>query len=268
MKPHPLSCDFQWEDRAGPARFLSDDQVRQFDEQGYLVLENVFDLELIDELLAEFDPLEEATTDFLRDFSEDGTLFINRADEITFSLHPVLKSEKARQFTQHDFFKGLTRDLVAENVRLYWDQLVYKKPGNPQVFPWHQDNGYTFIEPQQYLTCWVPLTDADEDNGCPWVLPGLHKQGTLAHVTTDLGFDCVGDEAVEGVSAPIKKGGVVVFSSLTPHMTGSNLTDSIRKTYIVQFAPDGACVIEQRGDELIRHPCTDPHRQYMVTENG
>ena len=82
-------------------------------------------------------------------------------------------------------------DLIGPDVNLYWDQAVYKKPEKPRRFPWHQDNGYTFIEPQHYLTCWIALTDATEDNGCPWVAPGLHRSGTLAHRYVEpLGYEC------------------------------------------------------------------------------
>ena len=38
----------------------------------------------------------------------------------------------------------------------------------------------------------------------------------------------------------MRAGDIVVFSSLTPHTTGPNLTGEVRKSYIVQFAPDGA----------------------------
>ena len=72
-------------------------------------------------------------------------------------------------------------DLIGPDVRLYWDQAVYKKPGTEE-FRWHQDNGYTFIEPQQYLTCWVALTDTDEKNGCPWVVPGLSDGVRKAYI--------------------------------------------------------------------------------------
>src|SRR6202034_175456 len=79
-------------------------------------------------------------------------------------------------------------------LRLYWDQAVYKKPEYPKPFPWHQDNGYTYIEPQAYLTCWVALNDATLDNGCPWVIPGGHLRGTLAHRASKLGFVCREDD--------------------------------------------------------------------------
>jgi len=42
------------------------------------------------------------------------------------------------------------------------------------------------------------------------------------------------------VCVPAKAGSIVCFSSLTPHMTGPNTTDGIRKAYICQYARDGA----------------------------
>jgi ectoine hydroxylase-related dioxygenase (phytanoyl-CoA dioxygenase family) len=151
-------------------------------------------------------------------------------------------------------------------VRLYWDQLVYKKPDTPQEFPWHQDNGYTFIEPQQYLTCWVALTDATVDNGCPWVVSGLHRQGTLAHRWTKLGFECLGPEdAAAAVPIELEAGSVAVFSSLTPHRTGPNDSNGVRKAYILQYAPDGARLFQSDDEPQL---CNAADRQYLVVSNG
>ena len=131
-------------------------------------------------------------------------------------------------------------------MNLYWDQAVYKKPEKPRRFPWHQDNGYAFVEPQQYLTIWLALTDATVDNGCPWVVPGLHRRGTLAHRYVDpLGFECLHDPP-GAVAAEVPAGGAVVFSSLTPHLTGPNTTAEVRKAYIIQYAPAGAEILARR----------------------
>ena len=79
-------------------------------------------------------------------------------------------------------------------MRLYWDQAVYKKTEKPRRVPWHQDNGYTYVEPQEYLTVWLALTDATLDNGCPEVAAGCHRLGTLAHHYVDpLGWECLTD---------------------------------------------------------------------------
>jgi ectoine hydroxylase-related dioxygenase (phytanoyl-CoA dioxygenase family) len=162
-------------------------------------------------------------------------------------------------------------DLVGPDVRLYWDQAVYKKPEKPRRFPWHQDNGYAYVEPQQYLTCWLALTDATVANGCPWVAPGLHRMGTLAHAYVEpLGFECI-EDADDAVPAEVRAGGAVVFSSLTPHMTGPNTTSAVRKAYILQYAPTGAdrCEGDPRaGPPTARQPCDAPDRQYEVLRGG
>ncbi len=151
------------------------------------------------------------------------------------------------------------------------DQAVYKKPEKPRRFPWHQDNGYTFIEPQQYLTIWVALTDATEANGCPWVAPGVHKLGTLAHRYVDpLGYECF-DHAPSEIAAPVRAGGAVVFSSLTPHLTGPNTTDATRKAYILQYSHAGSMILQgdpKVGAPVGRVPANDPKRQFSVLRHG
>jgi hypothetical protein len=61
-----------------------------------------------------------------------------------------------------------------------------------------------------------------------------------------------------------------VFSSLTPHATGHNVTDDVRKAYIVQYAPDGAVALQ--GDPVTGpgrpKPQNDPGRQFVVLKDG
>ena len=153
---------------------------------------------------------------------------------------------------------------IGPDVRLYWDQCVYKKPGMAEEFPWHQDNGYTFVEPQQYLTCWIALTDATAANGCPWIAPGLHRLGTLLHEYTEYGYRCL-TSAEGAVPVPLRAGSIAVFSSLTPHRTGPNLTAATRKAYIVQYAPDGACIHRPDGS---KETCDAAGRQFAVLRAG
>ena len=66
--------------------------------------------------------------------------------------------------------------------------------------------------------------------------------GTLHHDLTEIGLVCLNNPS-GAVPVPVRSGDMVVFSSLTPHCTGPNSTDAVRKSYIVQYAPDGAEVI-------------------------
>ncbi len=261
---HPFNDGFDWQDREGPFQIISDAQAAQYNEKGFFLLENAFTPEEIAAVTEAIDPLEQMTEGFLKT-QENGELFIAKADEITFTINCVLHNEFLKKFCSHEVFGKLCADLMGPDCRLYWEQAVYKKPEPDREFPWHQDNGYTFIKPQQYLTCWVALNDATVDNGCPWVVPGLHKEGTLKHWMTPLGWRCV-EDAPDAVPVEAKAGDVVVFSSLTPHRTGPNATDGIRKSYIVQFAPEGAHMTNPDGS--IGDPCTIPERQYPVVQNG
>ncbi len=264
---HELNASFSWADHAGPFRAITREQARQYDERGFFVMEDALDAGEVEALVEEIDPFEACQEEALRTM-EGGRFFIARADEITFTTHLVLRSALLRRFTSSGLFADVCADLIGPDVRLYWDQAVYKKPGTESPFPWHQDNGYAFVEPQQYLTCWVALTDATEQNGCPWVVPGLHRLGTLAHEYSDIGFVCMRDPE-DAVPVPAAAGSIVVFSSLTPHSTGPNRTDAARKAYIVQFAPAGAAVVRtEPGGDTTRITADDESRQYEVLRNG
>jgi phytanoyl-CoA hydroxylase len=267
LDTHPDNISFTWAPPAGPYRAITPDQARAYDEVGAFVFEGAFDQETLDAVLAEIDPVEARMEDELRKL-EGGKLFIARADAITFTTHLVTRSARLRELVSSPPLTDLCADLVGPDVRLYWDQAVYKKHDADATFPWHQDNGYAFVEPQQYLTCWIALTDATEDNGCPQVVPGVHRAGTLTHHLTDAGFVCLEDPP-GAVTVPAKAGDIVVFSSLTPHCTGPNLTAGVRKAYIVQYAPDGAVVVATAADgTTTRTPATDPRRQFPVLAGG
>ncbi len=266
---HPWNAGFEWTDHAGPFRRLTPEQVTQFDELGFVVLEDQFTDDELAPVIAATD-VRQAEAERMLATMEGERFSIAERGAISFGLFPVLTDEVARRFATHPVFVDLCHDLIGPDVRLYHDQAVYKYPEKPRRFPWHQDNGYTFVEPQQYLTCWVALTDATVDNGCPQIVPGLHRLGTLRHHFTDpLGWE-IFEEHPDAVAAPVGRGGIVVFSSLSPHLTGPNTTDAVRKAYILQYAPDGARAL--RGD--IDHPpsssepADDPARQFPVLVAG
>ena len=266
LERHELNTSFAWEDRVGPFRRVTDDQAAQFDRDGYVVIEDLIDAATLEAVMREIDGFEAKVETFLKT-QPDERMMIAEAGALTVTLHIASRSQVLRDLVMSEPLTDLCADLIGPDVNLYWDQAVYKKPEKPRRVPWHQDNGYTYTEPQQYLTVWLALTDATLDNGCPHVAPGLHRMGTLAHYYVEpLGFECFEDPPPPSgeATAPVKAGGAVVFSSLMPHLTGPNLTDDVRKAYIVQYAPAGAYTRTENGDV----PCDDPDRQFPVLRDG
>ncbi len=263
MKLHPSNRAFAWTAPAPPYLRITPEQARAWNEQGGFLLEGAFTPEEIAEVTGAIDPIEAEASAFL-ETRPGGKLFIAERGNITFSPNLVLRSKLLAHFCAHRVFADLCHDLIGPNARLYWEQAVYKKPERPGTFPWHQDNGYRYIEPQQYLTGWVALTDATRENGCPWIAPGLHRHGTLEHWLTPAGWQCLREDPADLRSIEARAGSIVVFSSLTPHRTGPNLSAGVRKSYIVQFAPEGARAVA--GDEFVSQ--NDPARQFVVLRDG
>ena len=218
--------------------FLAND----LDEKGFTVLENIFRVKKIKSLREKIDSLEKESVDRIKNDKEQSVRTITNVDQITFTSGLAQVSGLARSFCADAVFQNICFDVLnCDNVRLYHEQAVYKKPCPGRIFPYHQDNGYTFTEPLQYLTCWVALTDATEENGCPWFIPRLFRRGPLSHEFDELnkGLTIKGLRTEDAVCVPVKAGLVAVFWSLTPHMTGANNTVDIRKAYVCQYAPDG-----------------------------
>lgn len=263
IERHAWNTSFTWESPQGPFLSLSPVEAAQYDRDGYVVIENLLSKETLEAVAEEIDGFEAKVEAFLKK-QPDERMSIAEAGALTVTLHVASRSHVLRDLVTSTVMTDLCHDLIGPDVNLYWDQAVYKKPEKPRRVPWHQDNGYTYIEPQQYLTIWLALTDATLDNGCPRVAPGLHRQGTLAHYYVEpLGFECFTDPPTQA-AAPVKAGGAVVFSSLMPHLTGPNTTDDVRKAYIVQYAPAGAYTRTDNGNV----PCDDPDRQFPVLRDG
>jgi len=269
LQPHPWNEAFAWTNHTGPFGFVTASQAKQFDELGYFVVPGAFDAATLEQLDRALAPGDDQVKRFLEQ-APGGRFSVAGLDTQTVAPHAVTRSDFARQFCANEVLAGLARDLVGTDVRLYWDQSVYKQPNSAEPVLWHQDNGYTYVEPQSYLTCWIAITDATPDNGCIAVMPGVHRRGTLAHRSTAIGEECWGDWST-AVEVPVDAGSIVVFSSLTPHATKPNVTQAVRKAYIVQYAPDGAVAFHgdpYAGPPSKREPLGDDERRYWIVRDA
>ena len=270
---HPWSRGFAPRRRTGARALLSAEQVARFDEAGFVVVEDALSTALVAELVRGIDPQEARVAQFLRAQPEQ-KMFIADARAITFTVHPAGRDVRLREIVSRGVLAQLAHDLVGPDVRLYWDQAVYKKSERPATFSWHQDNGYGFLSPEAYLTLWIALTDVTLENGCVEVLPGLHKLGTLAHRADGDGIFLDLPEPLpaalpQPVAVPLRAGSLVAFSSLLPHRTGPNRTQSVRKAYIVQYCDAHAEVWRgdpSRGAPARREPVAElpPDQQWPI----
>ena len=71
--------------------------------------------------------------------------------------------------------------IIGKNI-LACGTTLFIKNGNEKGFvSFHQDAKYIGLEPYNWVTAWIAVTDSNEENGCMRMWPGSHKNNLMKH---------------------------------------------------------------------------------------
>ena len=204
---------------------ITSEQERAFRKEGFFHLGPIFSDTELEEIRKEYDrcltrPMQLA-----------------ERDKSPFLYGPLLQlqSPVLRRYATSPSLAAVAVDLLGPDIRLYWDQGVFKPVGAESDVPWHQDNGYTPVEPEEYVTFTVAIDATSRDNGCLWIQPGSHLRGVRPHAP-DGPFFFRGEAGEDpGVPCEQPEGDVLAFSSLTMHRSGPNTSGRPRRSWIIQL---------------------------------
>ena len=71
--------------------------------------------------------------------------------------------------------------LIGKNILVCGTTLFIKNPYESGFVSFHQDAKYIGLEPHNWVTVWIAVTDANEENGCMLMWPGSHKERLKYH---------------------------------------------------------------------------------------
>ena len=71
--------------------------------------------------------------------------------------------------------------LIGKNILICGTTLFIKNPNQKGYVSFHQDAKYIGLEPYNWVTAWVAITDANEENGCMRMWSGSHKRNLQKH---------------------------------------------------------------------------------------
>jgi len=131
---------------------------------------------------------------------------------------------------------SLAEELLGGPVALKNMQYFNKVPRIGQGTPAHQDGYYFKIKPQQAVTMWLSLGDADETNGAVCYISGSHKTGMREHNSTGtLGFsqgisDWSSTDDDNEIQMKAQAGDILVHHSLTIHRANANQSENCRQS--------------------------------------
>ncbi len=208
---------------------LNNEQVRFFQEQGYVAVPQFFSPEEARAMQLEIERFKRVG--MVRNVATDGDGKTHSTAKRNLQLCPM--------FDKSDLFKALPFDprvvsaisaLIGEPARLHLDQVFLKPAKDGAGTSWHQDNAYFELEnPMQGTAIWIAVHDATITNGTMEVIPQAFRE-KFEH-TRDGGSDhhirCYPDEA-RAKPIEIKAGGALFFCYGTPHCTRGNSTDKDR----------------------------------------
>ncbi len=103
---------------------------------------------------------------------------------------------------------------------------------------WHQDRAVTLEEADatRMVTCWVAVTDATVENGCLRAVPGSHRGEMLQHCPNpQVGIPTSLFDPDQAEPLPVKAGGVIVFHPLTIHGSLDNVSDEVRWSFDLRY---------------------------------
>ncbi len=72
--------------------------------------------------------------------------------------------------------------IIGKNVLACGTTLFIKNPDEKGFVSFHQDAKYIGLEPQNWVTAWIAVTDTNEKNGCMRMWSGTHKNDLKNHI--------------------------------------------------------------------------------------
>lgn len=133
----------------------------------------------------------------------------------------------------------------SRQLSLFSDKLNAKRPGGAP-FPWHQEGPYWQYGAEKLesiVSTFTYLDDANQENGCLWVVPGSHTDGALPSLDGRgvLGALYTDIEKIDCEPHPIvlPAGSVVWFHYDIVHGSQTNRTDSDRRAFVAAYQPAG-----------------------------
>jgi phytanoyl-CoA hydroxylase len=225
---------------------LSPQQIAFFRENGYLVLEKLFEEEELEALRrrAEWIASGEAThvPEQYRQVEPQVMEGALAAESYALSLrklsHMAWYDEVMLAHARDPRITDRVAALLGPDLKLYQDQLFMKPPRVGSRQKYHQDQplGFHIDPPERMVTCWLALDDATLENGCLRVLPGTHQRGALpAEVISEYERRAVAEGFLEEAPLVLKAGECSLHHGHLLHCSMPNLSNKRRRGYATHY---------------------------------
>jgi len=139
--------------------YLSSNQLKQYKDEGFVAPINIFSKEKAKEIRNQIELIEK---ELPGELDKSGR----------YNAHLI--SPLLDEVTHNSKILDAVESLIGKNILVCGTTLFIKNPNEKGYVSYHQDAKYIGLEPHNWVTAWVALTDSNEENGCMKMWPGSH----------------------------------------------------------------------------------------------
>ena len=146
--------------------YLSPNQLKQYEDEGFVSPINIFSKQRAKEIRDEIELIEKEMPEELKKSGRYNAHLIS----------PLLD-----EVTHNPKILDAVQSLIGKNILVCGTTLFIKNPNEKGFVSYHQDAKYIGLEPRNWVTAWVAITDSNEHNGCMRMWAGSHKENLKQH---------------------------------------------------------------------------------------
>jgi ectoine hydroxylase-related dioxygenase (phytanoyl-CoA dioxygenase family) len=229
---------------------LSREQINFYNENGFLVVEDVFPMDMIEEaraVVVDFVEKSRAVTEHTDVYDlEPG--HSPQAPRVRRLKNPVALHPIFNRMARSDALLDIVADLIGPDIRLHGSKLNMKAAEYGSPVEWHQDFAFYPHTNDDLLAVGVYLDDGTTENGCMLMVPGSHRWEILDHHQDGVFVGAVdlereGVDASSAVPVEVRAGGISLHHCRTLHGSATNTSAKPRRLFLLELAAVDACPV-------------------------
>ena len=226
--------------------YLSSNQLKQYEDEGFVSPLNIFSKDKAKKIRAEIELIEK---EIPSELEKSGRY---NAHLISPLLDEIAHNSKVLDAVQ---------SLIGKNILVCGTTLFIKNPLEKGFVSYHQDAKYIGLEPYNWVTAWVAITDSNEHNGCMRMWSGSHKEKLKEHAQMfnkgnllTRGQTVINVPKEETTPLILKAGQMSLHHPTVVHGSDLNKSNDKRIGFVIQsyIAPDDKQVYDKNGVQLAR----------------
>ena len=145
---------------------LSEQQINSYKENGYVSPIDILSPQEAKEVREEIEIIENKCPDILEGIGRNYVHIIS----------PIFN-----KICLNNRMLDAVESIIGKNILICGTTLFIKNANEKEFVSFHQDAKYIGLEPHNWVTAWIAITDSNEKNGCMRMWPGSHKSNLRYH---------------------------------------------------------------------------------------